>query len=70
MLLYVNEGTTPSMEPGTLGWSVNCACGWCRWSTSKAQVKTWGEEHTKPGKKGDGVTYACPVLRKESRHDG
>lgn len=58
LLLYVNEGG---------GWSVTCRCGWLRWSTDKTQTKTWGKAHAAPTKKGDGVTYACPTLRKDTR---
>jgi len=64
LLLYVQEGATAS---GELGWSVTCQCGWLVWTPQKRATQAQGTEHTKPTKKGDAVTYACPVLRKEKR---
>lgn len=61
LLLFCQEGG---------GTSVTCQCGdLFRWHQDAAQVKRWGEEHTKEKKKGDGVTYDCSALRKEAKSD-
>jgi hypothetical protein len=55
LILYAAEGG------GTTG---TCPCGWLRWHQKKDQVKTWGRDHAAPRKKGEGVTYDCPELRR------
>lgn len=60
LLLYAQEAG---------GTTVTCACGWERWSQTKSQTQDWGREHAAPKKKGEGVTYDCPTLRKMEKSD-
>lgn len=55
LLLYVWEGG---------GWSVTCSCTWHRWSPDKSRTLGWGQQHARPTKKGDDVTYECAELRR------
>lgn len=60
LILYAREGG---------GTSAMCSCGWHRWHRQDDQAKTWGRDHAAPKKKGEGVTYDCPTLRKMAKSD-